>query len=250
MLVPKIQVGEIENKFNWSCSLNGFRIASLVFSQFSGFLFVHRDPPDVQSQAGLFIDINQCCREDWILVRNLECPGLERDGRFQDALNVSPDNAIVRSGHANIALKSSSAGQDLFIGCGDMRMCPNDCRDFSIKVAADQLLITGCFGVKIQKADFDSFRNFIENTICCSKGAIDGSHKNPAQQAEYGNLDPLLGLGNRPRLSGRLGREIGWFDYSVIAFKCAKDYTLFVDVVTECYDVDAVIAEFLERPGF
>ena len=83
----------------------------------------------------------------------MEVVGIKREGCFQDGFDFSPEDAVVRSGHTDIALEGSAFGKDLFIGGGDMGMRPEDRADFAIEKVSHRLFIAGGFGVQIDQSD-------------------------------------------------------------------------------------------------
>src|SRR5437762_2009725 len=80
---------------------------------------------------------------------NLELRGLKRDRRFEYAVNAAAQDASVRAGHADVALKGSAARKNLLVCGRHMRMRAEHRRHAAVEIATHELFVARRFGMKI-----------------------------------------------------------------------------------------------------
>ena len=71
-----------------------------------------------QGPAGLRIEIDQAAVQTHVLVGHVEMRRPMGQRRLHHAIDPPPKDALVRTGHAHVALKGRAAGQDLLVGGG------------------------------------------------------------------------------------------------------------------------------------
>ena len=109
--------------------------------------------------------------------------------RFQHAVDAPAEDALVRAGHAHVALKGGAAGQDLLVGRGHVGMRAQHGRHAAVQIAAHQLLVARGLGMEVDQDHFHFRRQTAASTRSArGKGAIDRPHEDPPQQAEHGHL--------------------------------------------------------------
>ena len=86
-------------------------------------------------------------------IRDVEGRGSKRERRFHDRIDLASQDAVVRPCHSDIALKSRPSRQDLFVSGGDVGVSAQHSTDSPVQMAGHELLVTGCFGVKIDQND-------------------------------------------------------------------------------------------------
>ena len=84
-------------------------------------------------------------------VATSNCVGLNGERRFQHAIDAAAEDAVVRAGHADVALKRRAAGKDLLVGGGHVRVRAEHGGDAAVEIAAHELLVAGGFGVEIDE---------------------------------------------------------------------------------------------------
>src|SRR5262245_10119251 len=108
-----------------------------------------------QSVPCRFIDIdNQSIQSDLPLAR-FELSRQSTKKTVNNNLSFHPDHTVVRAGHPEIGNICRSSWENLFIGCLDMSVCPDYCRNAGVEKSSDAHFFRGCLGVHIDQDDFD-----------------------------------------------------------------------------------------------
>src|SRR3954451_14533215 len=74
--------------------------------------FPNDETPDGGGAAGGFVDVHDCAAKPDVAGGHVELRWLEGDGGFQNAVVTATEDAVVRAGHADVALKGGPAGKN------------------------------------------------------------------------------------------------------------------------------------------
>ena len=107
--------------------------------------------------------------------------------RLHDAVDRPAEDALVRAGHAHVALESRATGQDLLVGRGHVRVRAQHGADAAVQVPAHQLLVAGGFGVEIDEDHPDIRRQCGQHPVGGVERTVDRRHEDPAEQREDRN---------------------------------------------------------------
>ena len=150
------------------------------------------------------------------------------------AVDAAADDAFERAGHADVALEGGAAGEDAFVGGGDVRVRAEHGRDAAIEVAAHELHFAGGFGVKIDEADANVGGHCGKHAVGGVPGAVDRLHEQSAEQAGDRRRDtPLRAVDDGPIAADRFGRQVGRLDDVRFVFEHRVNFFAAIDMVAE-----------------
>ena len=81
----------------------------------------------------------------------LELCRSKRSHGFGHRRNFSSEDAVIRSGHTDVALKCGSIRKNTSVCCGDVGVRAKDCCYASVKLATQELFIAGRFIEKVNQ---------------------------------------------------------------------------------------------------
>ena len=175
--------------------------------------FAEHEAADSGGAAGGFVDVDDRAAEADIAGGHVEGGGDEGHGRFQDAIDLAAEDAVVGAGHADVALEGGAAGEDALVGGGNMSMGAEDRTNAAVEIAAHQLFIAGGFGVEIDKRMI-----FVSEGIAARirsaalKGQSTGCMKTRPSRLNTATGNAIAGVGDGESCAGGFFRVIGRLD--------------------------------------
>ena len=100
----------------------GIRARWAVSLTTGGSLRANAESLDGGGEARLGVDVDDRAVEPHVARGHFELGGVGRELRFHDARRDAAENAVVRAGHADVALKGRSAWEDALVGGWNVRM--------------------------------------------------------------------------------------------------------------------------------
>ena len=204
-----------------------------------GFFPGNANSLDRRRAASCRIDFNQRGRHADIAGGDLEMGGVERQRRFQHAIDAAAQNAIVRAGHADVALKRGAAGQDTFVGGGDVGMRAQHGASTAVEIAAHQLHVAGRFGVKIDEDHLDLGWQCRQHAVGRGPRTIDRPHENASQQADDRHGHAVRRWHDCHVVPGAVAGKLAGLTMFSFALQDASDLAAAIDVVAQRDAIDA-----------
>ncbi len=172
-------------------ALSSRSLRSSPFKSLGGGL-IDRNAADGRRPAGLRVHVDDRAVETNVAGGDVVMRGPEGPGGLHHAVDPPAEDALVRAGHADVALEGRPAGKNLFVGRGHVGVGAQHGADAPVQVPAHQLLVAGGLGVEVDQDHADLGRQRGQHPVGRLEGAIDRRHEHPAQKHEdrHGNLLP------------------------------------------------------------
>jgi len=205
----------------------------------------HTEALDLCREAGGGVDVDNRAVDAVVTGGDFELRGVGGEECFHYAINTSAEDAIVGAGHADIALESCAAGQETFIGGGDVGVCTEDGRNAAIQVTAHELGFTGRFDVEIDEPHADLGGHGGEDAVGGTPGTVDRFHEELPEQTADTHLSAIAGSDNCPLAPMSFGGKIRGANNVVGGVEDWNNFLAAKNVIAERDRIDACLRELL-----
>lgn len=193
---------------------------------------------DRRRLAGLRVDVDDGPVQADIVLGDIEQRWSKGNGRFENAIDTSSDDALVWPGHADVAHERGASGKDLFVRGRYVRMGTKAVTDSPVEMPSHQLLVAGCFGVEINATDFDVGWNLRKNAIDRRPRAIDGTHEDSSHHADDRDAQAFFRLDDGKVFAGCGSWIVGRFDNVGLRLKGLVQFLTPIDVISHGDAID------------
>src|ERR1700722_12276596 len=140
--------------------------------------------------AGLVVALDDHSTQADVSVRGLEAGWHSVQEFLDDQLFLYSDNAVIRTGHADVRDVGGALREHSFICRGNVRVGANHRSGPSIQVPAKGDFLRAGFGVEIHKYDFRF--DLFQQTIDITERVVAGAHEDASLKIDYGIADTIL----------------------------------------------------------
>lgn len=206
------------------------------------------DPLNRQRPACFRIDLGQRAAKPNVAGGDVEGLGHVGGHVFDHAILAAAEDRVIGAGHAQIADVAGAIGKDAGVGGGDVRMGAEDKRAAPVEPMAHRDLLAGGLGMHVADADAHLAGNLLEHAVGGGEGIVRREiHVDAPQQTEDGDADAAVGRDDGKGAARRVGGQVRGSDDALAAFQRGDDIELFVDMVAERDDIDAVGAQLVKE---
>lgn len=196
-------------------------------------------PFNTRGEAGFGVGGNNGTAQADVGGRHVELGGQAGKCGFHDAIDSASNDALVRPGHADIALEGRATSQDALVGRGDVSVRAEDGGNAAIEVAAHDLHFAGRFGVEVDEPNAHFAGDCREDAVGRLPGDIDRPHEELAEKTGNGHWHAV-----RRRYDGPIAADRFWWQVCRLhdvrfGFQHGIDFLATIDMVAERDGIDA-----------
>ena len=182
--------------------------------------------------------------EDNALCADVACGDGEARGHHcaeavNDGIGIGAEDAVDRTAHTEVGDITRTAGKNLLVGGGDVRVCAEKNLNTSIEIATESQLFAGRLGVNVEQSQ-------IIAAVLAFKDAVDGIKRRGKRveihSAAYVDAkhSPTVHVADGVANAGRIGGVIcGADDTMLVCIEIGVDVAHTKGVVAECDEVNA-----------
>ena len=153
----------------------------------------------------------------------------------------------MRARHAGIGDIGGAAGENVLVGCGDVRVRAQDGGNFAVEIPAHGLLFGSGFGVHIYDDYFHVSRNFRALAIGGAERIIERGHEGSSLQIHYRVADAGFCFADVKTRAGKPVRKIRRTQQARLVREKIQDLLAIPDVIAAGEHFDSAGEEFFSK---